>query len=244
MNRPYTETSTKRHNTSFFRGIAMEKIRETIVQNYDKSIAEYKKTQALSDKINEFIKINERIDSLADPFDRIPLRGGWYGDFLEHPDFLNPRWSALMAARRKIAEQYPFSYPIRYIEQLKEGIQPPGAERISYPNVIIFGICDSISCEEEGYNCRICDPYNEISLFVPDEYDKEYILSSLGQVVLINVYIDDSDRVFYSNEYGYQMNIPVNLEVEDISLLDDLLNIEGTQNTIQDKTPSGTDFGF
>ncbi len=225
----------------------MEKQQQTnLSYEYDKALLEYMLAKQNLSNILQFKKVNSSIDADADPFSSIPLRGGWYGDFIEHPEFSNDRWNELMAAREAIAKEFPLSFPIRYIKYIKENTYPlkKNNNQIEYPNVLIFGLCDSVTCEEDGYNCRICDPYNEETFFISDIYDKEYVLSLIGNVVIANIYIDDEYQAAYSDACGYKANIPIELIVEDICIYGDNLDLSGTIYEKPEGYEETSGFGF
>jgi hypothetical protein len=195
-------------------------------------------------KINKFIAANDAIDDKKDPFKVPLLRGGWYGDFIEHPEFYQDKWTQLMSYRKKIEEAYPECYPIRYINYLKKDLEPLAVpcSRMRYTNVLIFGLCDSVTCKEDGFLCHICDPYDDEMLFVSDEYDKEYILSLIGNVIIVNVYIDNAYQIAYSEACGYDADVPIELVVEDISLYGDKIKLDGTVYEIAEEHTAN--FGF
>ncbi len=209
---------------------------------YRLALNEYFKAKQKQNAVRRYIANNQKLDDRTSPFLQPSLRGGWYGDFVDHPDFDNPKWSKLLKERTRITDLYPGAVPIRYINYIKKDLMPLSKknERLTVPNVLVFGLCDSVSCMEEGYKCHICDPYDDMCFTLTEEYDKEYILSLPGKIVVINVYIDNGYQVAYSDACGYNAEVPIELVAEDISAYGDEIDMSGTAYEEAEEV----DFGF
>jgi hypothetical protein len=223
---------------------------ERLQAEYEVALNDYIQIEKKVLLLKAFIRTNDRIDSLDNPFSSNPTRGGAYGDYFEHPAFGEKRWDQLMTIRDQVITDYPGAYPLRYIDLISKNIIPPGrsVQENYYSNVLVFGICDSINFEADGYICHLADPYTETTLFVSDVFDKDYIMSLPGKVLVINIHIDDDYKRAYSSSVGYTADVPIELEVVDIAIFGDKVTFEGTafedldNNGINDT--ENNDFGF
>ncbi len=220
---------------------------DLLQHEYDNSLKEYMLARKRQRAVKKFIKSNDQIDDAAEPLTPKPIRGGWYGDFIEKENFMEGKWSLLMEQRKTIDEIYPGAYPVRYIDYIKNNIYPLSVQnqQIECSDVLIYGLCDTISFTKEGYNLHLCDPFNETILFVPNDYKKDYIMSLSGNTVIANIYIDTDYLQAYSDACGYKAEVPIELETKDIAVFGDKVSFEGTMyEDLDEPEDPSLDFGF